>query len=75
MQVQMPGVVNTRLRIQSGRSLILAGQRHSDGYLIIEIRPTFNPAPPEPIIVDTHRPTPAPSPAPQAEPVGSRTPR
>jgi hypothetical protein len=74
MQVEMPGMVNTRLRIQSGRSLILAGQRHSDGYLVIEIKPTFNPV--APIIVDAPElPTGprVPGPVP-AEPVGSRTP-
>ncbi len=70
MQLEMPGVVNTRLRLQSGRSVILAGERHADGYVIIELKPTFAPPPPDaPIIV--RRPTPTP----EAEKAGSRTTR
>ena len=48
MQLEMPGVMNTRLRLQSGRSVIVAGERHASGYLIIEVKPTFVPAPANP---------------------------
>ncbi len=85
MQLEMPGVMNTRLRLQSGRSVILAGQRHSDGYLIIEIKPSFAPQPPNPpiIVEDSTRRNPVPvaqpqrgtRPGPSAEKVGARTTR
>jgi hypothetical protein len=70
VQLEMPGVMNTRLRLQSGRSVILAGQRHSDGYLVIEVKPTFKPPPPNPSMI-IRRPTPTPD----VEKVGSRTTR
>lgn len=82
MQLEMPGVVNTRLRLQSGRSVILAGQRHEGGYLVIEIRPTFRAPPSPPPIIVARPPTSTPegdpltlkrrpTPAPEAERVGS----
>lgn len=73
MQLEMPGVMNARLRMQSGRPVIFAGERYADGRLVIEVKPTFvtpRPAPSAPIIVDgPRRPTATPS----ADKVGSPT--
>jgi len=57
MHVQMPGVVNTRVQLGSGRSIILAGVRHNLGNLIVELRPTFivPPTPQSPIAKDVPR--------------------
>ena len=41
MQVEMPGRVNTRMRMTSGRGVILGGVRHDDGYLIVHLQPVF----------------------------------
>ena len=41
MQVEMPGLVNTRMRMTSGRGVILGGVEHGDGYLIIHMVPSF----------------------------------
>ena len=47
MQVQMPGVVNTRMRMESGRGVILGGIRHEDGVLVVQLQPSFRlPRPP-----------------------------
>ena len=60
LQLEMPGMVNTRLRLQRGRSVILAGHKYADGYLIIEVKPTI--PTPAPILVEgsPRRPTPPP---------------
>jgi hypothetical protein len=77
MQLEMPGVMNTRLRLQSGRSVILAGERHGNGYLIIEVKPTFAAPPPNPpIFVEERAPRRPTSPerrtlTPEAERVGA----
>lgn len=52
MQFQMPDVVNTRLKMQNSRPMILGGVPHKDGFLIIEVLPEFtkylvHPKPPE----------------------------
>jgi hypothetical protein len=67
LQLEMPGMVNTRLRLQRGRSVILAGQKYSDGYLIIEVKPTI--PTPEPIVVEGGPRL--PTPAPDAQTVGA----
>ncbi len=41
MQVEMPGLINTRMRMTSGRGVILGGVEHGDGYLIIHMVPNF----------------------------------
>lgn len=41
MQVEMPGPVNTRMRMMSGRGVILGGVEHGDGYLIVHMVPNF----------------------------------
>ncbi len=41
MQVEMPGLVNTRMRMTSGRGVILGGVEHGDGYLIVHMVPNF----------------------------------
>ncbi len=41
MQVEMPGVLNTRMRMTSGRGVILGGLEHGDGYLIVHMVPNF----------------------------------
>lgn len=41
MQVEMPGSVNTRMRMKSGRGVILGGIQHEDGHLIVHLEPNF----------------------------------
>ena len=41
MQVEMPGLVNTRMRMTSGRGVILGGVEHQGGYLIVHVVPNF----------------------------------
>ncbi len=41
MQVEMPGLVNTRMRMKSGRGVILGGVEHEAGYLIVYMVPNF----------------------------------
>jgi len=41
MQIEMPGLVNTRMRMVSGRGVILGGVEHGDGYLIVHVIPSF----------------------------------
>ena len=41
MRVEMPGVVNTRLRMQSSRPVIVGGPRHQGGHLIVQIIPEY----------------------------------
>lgn len=38
---QMAGVMNTRLQMESGRPVIVGGERHGDGQLILELTPSF----------------------------------
>ncbi len=42
MQLEMPGVVNTRMRMTSGRPVILGGIPYRDGLLIIQVLPEFS---------------------------------
>ncbi|MCE2391536.1 MAG: hypothetical protein J4G09_08650 [Proteobacteria bacterium] len=41
MQFEMPGVVNTRLRLRNGKRMIVGGVPFKDGHLIIQVRPEF----------------------------------
>ncbi len=41
MQVEMPGLLNTRMRMTSGRGVILGGVEHGGGYLIVHMVPNF----------------------------------
>ncbi len=41
MQVEMPGLVNTRMRMKNGRGVILGGVEDGDGYLIVYVVPNF----------------------------------
>ncbi len=41
VRVEVPGVVNTRLQMTSGRPVIVGGPRHSGGHLIVEITPEY----------------------------------
>ena len=41
MQVEMPGILNTRMRMTSGRGVILGGVEHGAGYLIVYMVPNF----------------------------------
>ncbi|MFQ5513792.1 MAG: hypothetical protein ACE5FG_05085 [Myxococcota bacterium] len=41
MQVMMPGVVNTRMRMANRRGVILGGVRYGDGVLVVQLQPTF----------------------------------
>ena len=41
MQFEMPGVVNTRLRMQNGKRMIVGGVPFKNGHLIIQVRPEF----------------------------------
>ncbi len=41
MQVELPGVVNTRLQMRHGRPVILGGLPHEGGLLIIQVVPEF----------------------------------
>jgi hypothetical protein len=41
MHVQIPGVVNTQMRLQSGPGMILGGVKHDDGVLVIHLKPDF----------------------------------
>lgn len=43
LQLEMPGVVNTRLRMTSGSPVILGGERLDGGQLIIQMTPRFSP--------------------------------
>ncbi len=47
MQVQMPGMLNTRVRMPSGDSMILGGLAFEDGVLVLQLKPEFRlPRPP-----------------------------
>ncbi len=48
MHLEMPGM-NTRLRIPSGRPLIIGGPRYENGFVIVELRPVFSPGAGEPV--------------------------
>jgi hypothetical protein len=41
LRVEVPGVVNTRLQMTSGRPVIVGGPRHKGGHLIIQIIPEY----------------------------------
>ncbi len=56
MQFEVPDVINTRLRLASGRPVILGGHRHGEGQLIVQVVPKFH------IVKATHKPR-APAPA------------
>ncbi len=40
---ELSGVMNTRLQMVSGRPVIVGGEKHRDGQLILELTPTFRP--------------------------------
>lgn len=40
---EMSGVMNTRLQLVSGRPVIVGGEKHDGGQLILELTPTFRP--------------------------------
>ena len=42
MQFEVPDVINTRLRMASGRPIIIGGHRHGDGQLIVQVVPKFH---------------------------------
>lgn len=42
MQFEMSGVMNTRLQMESGQPVIVGGERHGAGQLILELTPTFD---------------------------------
>lgn len=42
LQFELSGIMNTRLQMTSGRPVIVGGERHGDGQLIIELTPTFD---------------------------------
>ena len=41
VRVEVPGVVNTRLQMTSGRPVIVGGPRHDGGHLIVQITPEY----------------------------------
>lgn len=41
MRVEVPGAVNTRLQMHSGRPVIVGGPRHEGGHLIVQIVPEY----------------------------------
>jgi hypothetical protein len=41
MHLEMPGQVNGQLRMLPGRPVVLGGQRHEDGHVIVYIEPEF----------------------------------
>ena len=41
MQFEMPGVVNTRLRLRNGKRMVVGGVPFKDGQLIIQVEPEF----------------------------------
>ncbi len=41
LRVQLPGLVNTRLQMTSGRPVIVGGPRHKGGNLIVQIIPEY----------------------------------
>lgn len=43
VQLQMPGVLNTRLRTPTGRAVIVAAGKDEIGQLFIELTPSFTP--------------------------------
>jgi hypothetical protein len=48
VQVEMPGVLNTRLRTLTGRAVIVAAGKDELGQLFIQLTPSFTP----PVLVD-----------------------
>jgi hypothetical protein len=42
VQFQMTGIMNTRLQLVSGAPVIVGGERHGVGQLILELTPTFD---------------------------------
>jgi len=43
LHFQMAGVMNTRLRMTSGRPVIVGGEKQGKGHLILVLTPTFSP--------------------------------
>ncbi len=41
MYLEVPGQVNGQFRMRPGRPVVLGGQRHRDGHLIVYIEPDF----------------------------------
>jgi hypothetical protein len=41
LRLEVPGVVNTRLQMTSGRPVIVGGPRHRGGHLIVQIVPEY----------------------------------
>lgn len=41
MNLEMPGQVNGQLRLRRGHPIVLGGQRHRNGHLIVYIEPDF----------------------------------
>ena len=41
MQFEMPGVVNTRLRLRNGKRMVVGGVPFKNGQLIIQVEPEF----------------------------------
>jgi hypothetical protein len=41
LRVEVPGVVNTRLQMTSGRPVIVGGPRHKGGHLVVQIIPEY----------------------------------
>jgi hypothetical protein len=41
MKVDLPGVVNTKLRLQNHSPLVVGALPHEDGYLVIRVEPEF----------------------------------
>ncbi len=73
MHVLMRGVVNTRVQLGSGRSMILAGVPYERGNLIVELRPTFvtPPAPQSPMALQEAPPARRRTPLPEVRRVGA----
>jgi hypothetical protein len=41
LRVEVPGTVNTRLQMSSGKPVIVGGPRHEGGHLIVQIIPEY----------------------------------
>ena len=41
MRFEVPGVVDTRLRLRNGKRMVVGGVPFKDGHLIIQVRPEF----------------------------------
>jgi hypothetical protein len=45
LHFEMSGIMNTRLRMRSGRPMIVGGEPHRGGQLIVEVTPSFRSGP------------------------------